>query len=72
MPQIVVALGTHVCAQIGIATEAKAIPTAAASMRDFRPIFGCASTAPTTAPPGALANSDTTCGTPSVRLKTMR
>jgi len=62
----------QLCAHVGNATEASARPTAAVNRRDFRPTFGNASTAPTTAPPGALASSETTCGTPSVRLKTMR
>jgi len=62
----------QLCAQVGKATDINAKTTAAASIRDFGAVFGSASTAPTVTPPGALASSETTCGTPSVRLKTMR
>jgi hypothetical protein len=69
-PQIVVALGVQVCDQTGSATVVNANPSAAASARTRTCLTD--GTAPTLTPPGALANSETTCGTPSLRLKTMR
>jgi hypothetical protein len=67
-----VVLGVQVCDHTGDATAANAVATASANKRDLGSVFGDASAPPTTPPLGALANSDATCNTPNVRLKTMR
>jgi hypothetical protein len=71
-PQIDVALDTQVCAITGVATVVKARITAAANTRDFNAGFDVASSPPVATPLGEFTNSDATCMTPSVRLKTSR